>query len=714
MRTSRRTFARQSAALVGAALMPYGGLSRPGAQAGPGGLTGSSVPEVSGVPKFACTDFSHRVDPAYLSSGLVGIRPGPNPLAGGLTLVSGFVFKHIPYGMESLSPALDPLKTDLRVKRLSLLERPDLLTLKRQELDTASGELLTEMVFAAAGTTLQIQVLQFASRSIPSLLCQEISIVPSEDVELELVLTIATEGVPGQVFRSDAPELTSIDLVNGFESHGGLSRLGVALSVLTPDGLTRRADPFDTPGGVTRSYFLAGRHGQPVRLQRVAALVSQFYHPEPDLEAIRLASWGTGLGFDLLRQQNRQAWAELWKSRIKISGDTDDQRLLDAAFFYLHSSLHRSNQTGMPPFGLSQFAHYYGHSFWDTESWCLLPMTLISPETARSLLEYRLRGLPAARRLAALFGYRGGQFPWEAGQIDGSQVTPTFAGTGWWEQHVTPDVALGFWEYQLATDDAVFLREGTWPVLQAVAEWIESRGIETDRGFEIRHIMGPDEGVLDTNNNAYVNLICKMVLAAALECATKVSTTAPPSWKKIHDTIVVPVDNNRQVVLPYDNAEHGARYSLGSLDMLTVHDPPLSINLLRNTYDYETRMRGSQWSGIGFSVAASAATAAFLGDRKRARQLFDQSWRNIWLEPFGMIREAPSQDYGCFLTNFGSLLQTTMLGFTGLRIRQGDWRAYPATLPEGWSKVEIDRLWVRGRPQRLIAENGRPAQLLDS
>ena len=55
-----------------------------------------------------------------------------------------------------------------------------------------------------------------------------------------------------------------------------------------------------------------------------------------------------------------------------------------------------------------------------------------------------------------------------------------------------------------------------------------------------------------------------------------------------------------------------------------------------------------------------------------------------------------------------------MLGFTGLRIRTGDWRAYPATLPEGWSRIEIDRLWVRGKPQRLTAENGSPGQFLDS
>src|SRR5260370_17926570 len=127
-------------------------------------------------------------------------------------------------------------------------------------------------------------------------------------------------------------------------------------------------------------------------------MVSDLYHPEPDLEAIRLASWGSLLGFETLREQNRSSWAELWKSRVRVSGDTDAQRVLDAAFFYLHSSLHASTRTGMPPFGLSQFAYYYGHSFWATETWSLLPFTLTAPPTASRLLEYRFPVLDSAKR----------------------------------------------------------------------------------------------------------------------------------------------------------------------------------------------------------------------------------------------------------------------------------------------------------------------------
>lgn len=155
------------------------------------------------------------------------------------------------------------------------------------------------------------------------------------------------------------------------------------------------------------------------------------------------------------------SWSDLWKGRVKITGDAESQRVLDSAFFYLHSSLHPSSKNGMAPFGLSESAYYGGHSFWDTESWSLLPVTIATPATAKSLLEFRVRGLKNAKRLAALYGYRGAQSPWEASPTDGTDVTPTFAGTGWEEQHVSPDVALGFWEYQMATGDQDFLSAGT-------------------------------------------------------------------------------------------------------------------------------------------------------------------------------------------------------------------------------------------------------------
>jgi protein-glucosylgalactosylhydroxylysine glucosidase len=334
---------------------------------------------------------------------------------------------------------------------------------------------------------------------------------------------------------------------------------------------------------------------------------------------------------------------------------------------------------------------------------------LASPLTAKALLEFRRRSLDYAKKLADLYGYRGAQFPWEAAPLGGFESTPTFAATGWEEQHITPDVALGFWEYQLATGDTEFLKQATWPVLEAVAEWIASRGIYTSRGYEIRHIMGPDEGMPNVNNDAYVNLICKMVLQAAISCAAQVGMAVPPEWGKAARLMFLPIDHQKNIMLPCENPPKGRNYPTGGLDMLTLHDPPLSQALIRNTFDYQEAIRAHQPPAIGFAEAAIAATAAWLGYGDKARQLFEASWQGDWIEPFGMLKEAPVETYGCFLTNCGSLLQTAMLGFTGLRIRQESWAAYPATLPEGWSRIEIDRVWIRGKPHRLVAENGKQA-----
>ena len=542
---------------------------------------------------------------------------------------------------------------------------------------------------------------------MPALLCQEIRITPSADIRASLIAQIGTRGVPGTVYRDRPPEQTEIDLVLGFRSHGGLSELGAAVMVLPQPEIQKTDQLLSTEQGVTRSYNLDGRGRQTYRFQTIAAMVSKFYHPEPDLEAIRMASWGAVLGLDLLRSQNRERWAELWKSRVKVLGDPESQKVLDASFFYLHASLNLSDQTGMPPFGLSQTRAYYGHSFWDTESWSLLPVMLASPRTARSLLEFRRRSLGYAKKLAALYGYRGAQFPWEAAPVGGFELTPTFAATGWEEQHITPDVALGFWEYQVAAGDPEFLKDATWPVLEAVAEWITSRGIYTSRGFEIHHIMGPDEGMPNVNNDAYVNLICKMVLQAATRCAAKLGIAAPPEWGRAARRMFVPIDQVQHIILPCEHPPEGRNYPTGGLDMLALHDPPVSKDLTRNTFNYQEAIRMHQPPAIGFAEAATAATAAWLGYRNKALQLFQTAWQRDWMEPFGMLKEAPVETYGCFLTNCGSLLQTAMLGFTGLRVREGSWAAYPAIMPEGWSRIEIDRIWVRGKPQRLIAENGK-------
>jgi len=432
----------------------------------------------------------------------------------------------------------------------------------------------------------------------------------------------------------------------------------------------------------------------------IASMVSEVYDPEPELQAIRVVGWGRMLGFDRLREQNRKEWSELWKSRVRVHGDKEAQKALDTAFFYLHSSLHPSCRTGMPPYGLTQFEALEGHVFWDMDFWCLPPALLASPASVKAMLEYRVRGLEAARKRAELFGFRGAQFPWEAG-IKGYEECPPWVPTGWAEQHIVPDVALGFWKYQQATDDQDFLRSGTWQVLKSAAEWIESRGRFTGRGFEIQNVMGVDESLSSTNNNSYMNLACRMTMQAAVECSRKVGVSSAANWERIAQSIVIPLDKAGRVVVPYDTAEPGPAYSIGMLQFLFLHKMPVSHDLFENTYKLEEELRVKMPSGAsnpcspkapGFTSPPFAACAAYFGDRRKAAVLFRNAWKPYWVEPYGLAREYQFFPDGNYVTGHGSLLLAAMFGFTGIRICNGDWRQYPAALPEGWSRIEIDRV----------------------
>jgi trehalose/maltose hydrolase-like predicted phosphorylase len=690
------------------------------------------------IPKLVARHFDATSVPALLSNGFIGLRPGPNPLiaitslppalVGKLgarplaTVVAGFVRSQPVYGVESWAPAPYPLAVDVRANDVSMQTFPDSVQVLSQSLDMSNGELETEMTFTAGAVKVGMRIIQFASRSVPSLLCQRVLLTPSADTALEIDSRIDTTGIPGTVYRDHTRDSNLSDeeqdqveqkIDDAMDFRSNRSKLGIALAVLTSPGVVRR-----TPG----SYLINAKAGQTYTFDVIAAMVSEAYDPAPELQAIRLARWGKLLGWDELRRQNQKIWAELWKSRIEIDGDPQDQRALDAAFFYLHANSHPASRLSVPSYGFSQYdVNFQGHILWGTESFILPAALLTWPQTAKGMLEFRLRGLDAAREKASSFGYQGAQFPWEAA-TDGTEGCFPIYATGWTEQYIVPYVAWAFWEYQTATHDPEFLRRATWPVLQAVAEWVTSRGQFTARGFEIDHIMNPDETLGNIKNGSYMNAVCKKVMGAAVECARQVGVTPPEDWERIEREIVIPLDAQNKVVVPYEGATPGGHYSVGMMQYLFLHGLPFSDELFRNTFEFEEAYRLNPstvgWNPCGPRATSNgcppfAAAAAFFGDRHKAAELFRHSWQPYWIGPYGLTREFPFFADGCFIPNYGSLLMTAMMGFTGLRITDGDWAQYPATLPEGWTRITLDRIWIKGKPMKVVAENGKRAVITE-
>jgi hypothetical protein len=109
------------------------------------------------------------------------------------------------------------------------------------------------------------------------------------------------------------------------------------------------------------------------------------------------------------------------------------------------------------------------------------------------------------------------------------------------------------------------------------------------------------------------------------------------------------------------------------------------------------------------------------GDRALALKLLDEGYAKFESGRFGQILEYrpdrfPEQPRaGPFFANMGGFLSSLLLGFPRLEPGEGEpetWAKAPVILPAGWEAIEIDRLWVRGRPMRLVARHGQPARLI--
>jgi len=676
----------------------------------------------------------HRPEylPAYVSNGLLGISAGRIPLVHGLAMVNGLVERDPVEDGEGFARAPYPLWGDIEVDGHGLTWHPDMATLIEQAYDFSCGELRTRFVYRPQSTGVQVEELVFCSRSLPSVVVHELRVEVEAECHLVLSGGLNPAGIPGQwVSRRTQTPGTDTPVVDGlmeWQTSGGLSTCGAAYVTRLEgaEGVERQVDDVDTRAPMRTSYRFRAHPGRSYVLRQLSSLLSSRMHSEPDRMAARLAFLAATRGFDRLRQENHAAWDDLWKGRLVLQGaDERWQAIADASFYYLHASAHASSQFSTPVFGLAYWPdyHYYrGHVMWDIEGFALPVFTLTDPLIAKSLLGFRLGHLTAARLNAAMNGYQGLQFPWAASAVHGEEVIRLSKARVIFEQHVNMVVAFAFAQYCHATGDSEYLREHAWQVLSGVADWIVSRGVETRRGFEILECLGIAEQEMPVNNHAYVNMAAAVVLREAARAARRLSFERAEGWERLADLLFLPVDEATNVIINHE----GYVYREGDVASAT---PETLVGMFPFTYDpgpiresatlrfYLDRV--SAYVGYPMLSAPLGAWAARLGDRALSTRLFEEGYADFIDEPFRVANEFsrrfPDQTRaGPLLANVGGFLTSCLYGLTGLVLGPEEpkaWARRPATMPDLWDGIEVERVWARGRPVRLTATHGSPMRL---
>jgi alpha,alpha-trehalase len=278
--------------------------------------------------------------------------------------------------------------------------------------------------------------------------------------------------------------------------------------------------------------------GKTVRLEKVAALVTgrDPAVSEPADEAERqLHRLGP---FAQLLHDHTVVWEQLWERfNIDIGDYADELRIVRLNLLHLLQTLspHTADlDAGTPARGLHGEA-YRGHIFWD-ELLIFPVLNMHLPTVTRSLLQYRYRRLPQARRAAAGTGYTGAMFPWQSGS-DGREESPQLhlnPRSGRWNpdpsaraHHSGIAVAYNVWQYYQVSGDVNYLVDYGAEMLAEIARfWVSLASFDTACGrYVIRGVIGPDEfhsgypgRIYDgIDNNAYTNVMAVWVIVRAME-----------------------------------------------------------------------------------------------------------------------------------------------------------------------------------------------------
>ncbi|UXA20569.1 trehalose-phosphatase [Mycobacterium sp. SMC-4] len=278
--------------------------------------------------------------------------------------------------------------------------------------------------------------------------------------------------------------------------------------------------------------------GSAVTVEKVAAIYTSRDHgiSGPVAAAEReLANIGD---FDELFEGHRLAWTHLWERfNVDLGNEPDLLRLVRLHQLHLLQTLspHTADlDVGVPARGLHGEA-YRGHVFWD-ELFVFPVLNMRLPKVTRSLLLYRYRRLPEARRAARQAGYRGAMFPWQSGS-DGreeSQRLHLNPRSGRWNpdasaraHHVGLAIAYNVWQHYQVTGDIGFLIDYGAEMLAEIAQfWVSAATFDPARDrYVIRGVIGPDEfhsgypgrDYEGIDNNAYTNVLAVWVIVRALE-----------------------------------------------------------------------------------------------------------------------------------------------------------------------------------------------------
>ncbi|MGW8885965.1 discoidin domain-containing protein [Streptomyces sp. NPDC055749] len=573
----------------------------------------------------------------------------------------------------------------------------------RQELDVRRGLVTTTASWrSASGRTTDLTYEVLADRERAHVGAVRLTLTPRWS---------GTASVTDLLDGAGARRLTGTG--TGFDAGTSTSRVsfatvgngidGTIASTLTHSGSVEPA----ASKAVEASGLTAGQRlsfpvkaGETYEFTKFVGLDTEQTSEDPEAAALAAATGAAGDGWTKILDEHTDAWAELWRTEIKVPGQDRMQSWINGSFYSLLSSVREGQSWSLGPAGLSSDT-YAGQVYWDADTWMFPALLATHPELAKSVVDYRYRTLEQAKRNATGGNFKGALYPWTSALTgDCTGVGPCYNT----QAHLQSDIALSQWQYFQATGDKEWLKSTGWPVIEALAQFWASRvTANADGSYSVRKVAGADE-YSHGDDNVSTNAGAATTLRLATEAAAIVGSAAPGQWAAIADKLRIPFDAATGTHPEYDGY---AGQKVKQADTVLMQHPynwPMPKDVARNDLNYYAARTDPEGPAMTDSVHMIAAAA--IGDPGCVDYTYLlRSVQPFIREPFAQFSESRGDKAGdnagapafTFLTGAGGFLQTFPYGLAGLRWKTDGLELNPTLPPQLSDGVTLERLKWQGR-----------------
>jgi alpha,alpha-trehalose phosphorylase len=426
-------------------------------------------------------------------------------------------------------------------------------------------------------------------------------------------------------------------------------------------------------------------------------------------------------GWEGLLAAQRAYLDDFWEGAdVELEGDAELQQAVRFALFHTLQAGARAEGRAIPAKGLTG-PGYDGHTFWDTETFVLQPLTYTVPHAAGDALRWRHATLDLARERAKVLGLRGADFPWRT--IRGQPAS------GYWPAstaafHLNADIADAVVRYHAATGDDAFEREaGLELLVETARHWLSLGHHDARGGFRIDGVTGPDEYSAIADNNVYTNLMAQKNLLAAADAVERhperarelgVGSEEAAAWRDAARAMLVPYDEALGVHPQAEGFTEHALWDFGRTGPdqypLMLHFPyfdlyrkqvvkqadlVLALFLRGDAFSPEAKARDFEYyealtvRDSSLSAFVQAVVAAEVGHLQLAYDYFGEAALLDLADLHHNTRD------GVHLASLAGAWIAAVAGFGGMRDHAGS-LAFAPRLPRRLSRLAF-RLLFRGR-----------------